>query len=163
MLVLAAVAWRQTSYWRDTETLWMHTVCLHLARIGWLTMNLAGVCLASDREESRRRSRNLREAVEAANSIAPDMTRQVPLISWQTVLNEPREDSTRRSRITKKQCVSTQPVALVSCSLRDCACSRPGSTIEPSSSGAKAVRLAPTDFGSTYRPGRRSAGRRRCW
>ena len=48
VFVLAAVAWRQTSYWCDTETLWMHTIaCTGPNRIA--QTNLAGVCLADGR------------------------------------------------------------------------------------------------------------------
>ena len=50
VIVLAAVAWRQTSYWRNAETLWTHSIaCIGPNLIAH--SNLAAVCLREERTE----------------------------------------------------------------------------------------------------------------
>ena len=51
---LMGCAWRQTSYWRDSETLWTHDVGLHLARTSLAHQSLG---IALDKLERPRRGR----------------------------------------------------------------------------------------------------------
>ena len=74
VLALAAVAWRQTSYWRDAETLWTHA----LACTGANLLAHYGLALLLSRQgRTEEAIVHLREAV-AADSIDPHPDRQCP-------------------------------------------------------------------------------------
>ena len=149
---LLRVAWRQTSYWRNSETLFTHAARLHRAKCDGCILTLPFVCTEQGRVTEA--ITHLREAL-AAGSVKLDDDRQEPLSSWR-LFEFAREN--RRGALgvrtssacllpSGKMCIFAWRVLLLP----------PAGTIEPSSSGARS-------FGWPPPIGRRvSAWPMHCW
>ena len=131
VLALAAVAWRQTSYWRNAETLWTHTLaCTEQNALAHYNRAIS----TSSREELRKRS-PISAKRWRSGSIDPYVIAEAHGLLAEC-LTIRKGKPTRRSRITNKQCVSSQPARGVIFAWR-WRSTPPASTIEPSPSCAR--------------------------
>ena len=150
VLVLAAVAWRQTSYWRDAETLWTYTVsCTSQNAMAHYGLG----CAYAQQERVEEAISEVREAV-AADSIDPLLIAEChDLLADQLT----KQGKTAEALVHYEQAVRVCPKgALFHARLALALLAQVG-TIEPLLSGARS-------FGSTLPFGRHvSASPILCW
>ncbi len=102
MLTLAAVAWRQTSYWRDAETLWTHAVSC----TGPNLLAHYGVALCYTKQDRTEEAIREVRAALAADSIDPLLIAQCHELLGNELTKQGKADEALR--ISKKRCASFQ-------------------------------------------------------